>query len=137
MSSFNTHLDVRHIGIQNFILLSDLIYENSDYIITVSKGFDFDGASIPESLWSIVGCPLGGLYSSPACLHDALYASKIFDRKTCDKLFHEAMLSCGVSQSLAKEMYLAVRVFGQYAYEESNGISKYRDMIKIELKGVE
>lgn len=131
MNKFLSTLKVDVVGEQNFILLEPLVYRNKDYDIIVSKGFDFDGASIPRALWSIIGCPMGGLYSSAACIHDALYASKILDRKTCDKLFHEAMLSCNVSESIAKEMYLAVRAFGESTYEESEDMYKYRNLIEI------
>lgn len=133
---FITNLDIRHVGAQSFLILNPLIYENDTFIITVYDGFDYDGASIPKSLWGIIGCPVGEIYSSAACIHDALYASRLFNRKTCDKIFHEAMLSSGVSKSLAKKMYLAVRAFGESAYEEGDDLSKYRNLIKIEVKNV-
>ena len=77
---------------------------------------------------------MGELYSRAACLHDAMYAAKIFDRKTCDKLFHEAMLSDGVDSATAKQMYLAVRGFGASAYDYSPEVAKYRQFINVELK---
>jgi hypothetical protein len=131
MNKFLSKLKVEVTGEQSFILLEPLIYKREDYTIIVHTGFDFDGASIPRLLWSIAGCPMGGLYSAPACIHDALYASKIFDKKTCDKIFHEAMLVAGVNRQLAKEMYLAVRAFGSSAYEEAEDIQKYRNLIEI------
>lgn len=134
MPRFNTSLDVRLIGEQCFLLLNPLEFENAQFKITVLAGFDFDGASIPQSLWSVIGCPMGGLYSMAACLHDALYASKIFDRKTCDKLFHQAMLSSKVDSELAKKMYLAVRAFGGLAYNSADDLPKYRDLITVEIK---
>jgi len=134
MPKFITSLDVRHIGDQSFLLIAPLIYENRQFEITVFQKFDYDGASIPQVLWSWIGCPMGGLYSSAACLHDALYASRIFNRKTCDKLFHEAMLSSGVNKSLAKKMYLAVRAFGESAYVEGDDLSKYRNLIQVTVK---
>lgn len=136
MKRFSTPLDIRHIGVQSFLLLAPLVYENDTFTITVYEGFDYDGASIPKTLWSIVGCPVGELYSNAACIHDALYASKLFNRKTCDKIFHEAMLSSGVNKSLAKKMYLAVRAFGESAYTDSPDIQKYRNIVKIEVKNV-
>jgi hypothetical protein len=131
MNKFLSKLKVEVTGEQSFILLEPLIYKREDYTIIVHTGFDFDGASIPRLLWSIAGCPMGGLYSAPACIHDALYASKIFDKKTCDKIFHEAMLVAGVNRQLAKEMYLAVRAFGSSTYEEAEDIQKYRNLIEI------
>lgn len=131
MNRFETTLKVEVVGEQNFILIEPLVYKRENYTIIVGKGFDFDGASIPRILWTIAGCPMGGLYSAPACIHDALYESKIFDKKTCDKIFHEAMIVSGVDKQLAKEMYLAVRTFGNSAYEESKDINKYRNLIEI------
>ena len=132
---FNSPLDIRHIGAHTFLLLAPLVYENKQFVITVYDGFDYDGASIPKALWSVIGCPMGELYSSAACIHDALYASRLLDRKSCDKIFHEAMLSSGVDSALAKKMYLAVRAFGESSYLENEELLKYRDLIKIELKG--
>lgn len=131
---FKTNLDIRHIGANTFLILAPLVYENKQFVITVYDGFDYDGASIPKALWSIIGCPMGELYSSAACIHDALYASRLLDRKLCDKIFHEAMLSSGVDRALAKKMYLAVRTFGESSYLENEKLSKYRDLIKIEMK---
>lgn len=131
---FLSPLEVRLIGYQSFELLTPLTFENTKFVITVYPGFDYDGASIPEALWSFVGCPMGGLYSAAACIHDALYASKLFDRKTCDKLFYEAMMASKVDKALAKRMYLAVRVFGASAYEDADDLSKYRNLVKIDLK---
>lgn len=134
MPRFNTPLDVRLIGVQSFEVLNPLEFDTYGFYITVLPGFDYDGASIPKALWSIIGPPMGELYSRAACLHDAMYASKIFDRKTCDKLFHEAMLSDGVDHALAKKMYLAVRAFGASAYDDSPEMAKYRQFINVELK---
>ncbi len=134
MPKFSTPLDVRVKGEQLFTLVSPLVYENKKYAITVYSGFEFNGASIPQTLWSIVGCPMGGLYSAAACLHDALYASKLFDRKTCDKLFHEAMISSGVDSALAKKMYLAVRAFGGSAFDDRTDLSETRNLVNIVLK---
>mgnify|MGYP001767071963 CR=1 FL=1 len=131
---FLSPLEVRLIGYQSFELLTPLTFENAKFVITVYPGFDYDGASIPQALWHIVGCPMGGLYSAAACIHDALYASRLFNRKTCDKLFHEAMIASGTDRSLAKRMYLAVRAFGESSYEEGEDLSKYRNLVKIDLK---
>lgn len=134
MPKFSTPLDVRIKGEQLFTLVLPLVYENKKYTITVYSGFEFNGASIPQALWSIVGCPMGGLYSAAACLHDALYTSKLFDRKTCDKFFYEAMISCGVDKATAIEMYLAVRAFGQSAYDDRTYLPESRNLVNIAIK---
>lgn len=137
MIGFTTPLEIRHIGEQHFKLIAPLEYESTDYTIKIYDGFDFDGASIPQSLWSILGCPFGGMYSSPACLHDALYSTHLFNKKTSDKLFHEAMIASGVDNKLAKELYIGVRMFGDSAYNNKENLNKYRSLVEIIVKGNE
>lgn len=134
---FTTPLEIRLIGDQHFMLINPLVYETEDYILTVLTGFDFDGASIPESLWHIIGCPFGGIYTKASCLHDALYSNHIFDRKQSDKILHDAMIASGVSRILAKEMYLAVRMFGEEQYVNGAIKNDFRDILKFESKGKE
>lgn len=136
MNKFNTPLDIRIVGDQLFMLLTALEYEEKEFTIRVYSGFKFDGASIPRILWSIAGCPMGGKYSSASCIHDALYASRLFARKDCDKIFHRAMLASGVDIVTAKQMYLAVRKFGDEPYESKTEIDDAREFVEIKLKGV-
>jgi len=91
---FITPLRIEALRDGQYKLLSPLSFKDGDVIITVQKDFIYDGASIPKSLWSIIGCPMDYAYES--CLHDALYASKIFPRKDCDKYFHKALKARGV-----------------------------------------
>lgn len=135
MNNFENNLKVELIGDQLFRLTDSSKYSNKKFEIKIYKDFEFDGASIPKTLWSIYGCPFGGLYSQAACLHDALYATHLFDRKTCDKIFHEAMLASGVNMNIAKQMYLAVRTFGQSAYDGKYELGKNREFVQINLKG--
>jgi len=112
-----------------FQLLSPLGFKDGKILITVQKGFIYDGASIPRSLWSVIGCPMDYAYES--CLHDALYASKIFNRKECDKYFYKALKARGVSLMIAKEMYLGVR-FGGEAHFGSDSIADAREFVGVE-----
>lgn len=130
---FASDLIVRVVGNGTFLLTEPLIYEHPKYRITVYPGFDFDGASKPVASYSIFGCPIGGEDSRAACIHDALYASKIFDRYTCDRIFFRAMLEDSVDLAKARLMYRTVRAFGESHYDDSPDISKYRDFISIEL----
>lgn len=112
-------------------LLNDLVFEAPEYIITVHSGFIWNGANIPQSLQSIIGCPMDYAYES--CLHDALYASKLFSRKDCDKLFHKALLARQVDEPLAKAMYLAVRIGGDENYGDGS-IYQAREFVSVRLK---
>lgn len=125
------------IGEYKFRLFDKIEFENKNFTILVHKGFEFDGASIPRSLWSIYGCPFGGLYSQAACIHDALYATHLFSKAMSDRIFYEAMIRDGVERRTAIQMYLAVRGFGQSAYDEKYQLSKNREFVEIRLKGNE
>ena len=135
MNKFNSILSISLIDEQLFSLNSQLIYENDKYIFIIHKGFKFDGASIPRPLWSLYGCPFGGIYTMASCLHDALYATHLMNRKDADKLFHEAMTASGVNQLLAKQLYLGVRSFGENAYTEKQELAYNREFIEIKIKG--
>jgi hypothetical protein len=118
MSKFTTDLDIKIIGAQVYEVDSPLVYERENQIIQVNKGFDFDGASVPQMLWGLGLSPMTGGYQRAACLHDALYASECFDRKTCDCIFLEAMTSDGVPYTKRMAMFYAVRMFGSLVWKE-------------------
>lgn len=129
---FKTPLDTRQLDDDTFELLHRLIYRNDDFEITIYKHFDFDGASIPRIFWSLIGSPMTGKYTKSGCLHDALYASKLFSREKCDSLFLEAMKSEGVGAILRYTIFRAVRIGGFMAYGKRD-ISKYRDLVKVDV----
>ena len=79
--SFKTELCLKVIGHQAYAVVEPLVYDNGLLIIQVNPQFDFDGASVPQALWSLGLSPMTGGYQRSACLHDALYASEYFDRK--------------------------------------------------------
>ena len=110
--SFTTRLNLEVMGEQAYEVVSPLVYENDECIIQVNPKFDFDGASVPQCLWSFGFSPMTGGYQRSACLHDALYASEYFEREYCDKLFLEAMESENVGYMRRMSMYYAVRSFG-------------------------
>lgn len=120
---------------QTWILESPLIYENETYRITVLPGFDFDFASIPWFFRRVLP-KNGAKYDRASCLHDALYASKIFDKQYCDLIFYNAMLEDGVNALVASLMYEAVDTFGDSAYNESDDLIRYRNLVKVEVLNV-
>ena len=56
--SFTTELCLKVIGEQAYEVMAPLVYENEQVIIQVNPKFDFDGASIPKALWSVIGSPM-------------------------------------------------------------------------------
>jgi len=132
--SFRSDLVTKRVMDEDYcwILQEQLVYENSKYRITVFAGFDFDFASIPWFFRRVI--PKNGMkYDRASCLHDALYASKILDKKECDSLFLEAMLSDDVNDLLASIMYDAVSIAGGSAYRDEEDLAKYRDLISVEV----
>ena len=107
-----------------FILLEDVVVESLGYKITVKKGFDFDGASIPKWLWSIYGSPLNGNYVVASLIHDGLYASQKVSKEISDKIFLDIMKQSKVGYMKRTSMYLAVKMFGGKDWKEA---SKYKD----------
>lgn len=89
--------------------------ENSEDYIDVPAGFKTDFASVPRPFWSIL--PPDGDYTQAAVLHDFLYRSKQRTREQSDEVFLEAMQVLGVDEWKAQIMFLAVRTFGQIAWD--------------------
>ena len=116
-----------------FILSKDKTVESLGYSITVKKGFDFDGASIPKWLWSVYGSPLNGNYVVASLIHDGLYASQKVSKSVSDKIFLDVMKQSSVGYLKRTSMYLAVKLFGSKAWNKSNEYkdeyTKYVDVI--------
>jgi hypothetical protein len=111
-------ISIEKISKSEYSLLKDVVVESLNYKITVMKGLEFDGASIPKAFWSIVGSPFTGNYTRSALVHDALYMSESLDRKTCDNIFLDLMRQDGVSLVKRTLMYLAVRVGGYFVWKK-------------------
>jgi hypothetical protein len=107
-------IDIRIHRAGEYELLNTAHAVSRGWDITVLEGFRWDGASIPRSLWSKIGCPMD--YAFESLIHDALYRSGLLDRKTADKIFHDLLIERGTSPVLAKAMYLALRIGGSSAY---------------------
>jgi hypothetical protein len=127
-------LIVELIGDMKFKSYEDFFYENENFIIEILKGFELDGLSKPQFVWSIMGAPFGGNDTIAGFVHDALYSTGLFDRKMCDDIFYEIMLFCGVDEEKASAMYYAVRAGGESHYADSSDMVKWREYVKITLK---
>ena len=115
-----------------FILLEDVTVEVLGYRIRVKKGFDFDGASTPQALWSVYGNPLTGKYRIAALVHDVLYASQVLEKSICDSIFLELMKTHGVGYVKRYSMYNAVKVFGFKAWKNNQDeLEKYKEFINV------
>ena len=118
-----------------FILLENIEVKAFNYTITVKEGFDFNGASIPKSLWGLFGNPLSGDFRIAALVHDVLYASQVLPRIVCDDIFLELMRLHGVNYAKRYSMYLAVRSAGGFAWSRNaNECTKYTKFVSVHLK---
>lgn len=96
-------------------LLSELRYTDPDGKVWIAPaGSVVDGASIPRSLWSLMGGPFEGKYRNASVLHDVSYDQKTRPWSECDRMFYNAMRCSGVGAVEAGSMYYALRKFGHH-----------------------
>ena len=105
-------------GLDTVILNGALSYFDvrSKQLFVIPAGFVSDCATIPKTLWSVVGHPLMHQYRYPTILHDFLYGNGVVKRKTADKILRDALVYEGCDKELAAMFYLAVRTFGNEFY---------------------
>jgi hypothetical protein len=96
-------------------LLNELRYTDPQGVVWIAPaGSVVDGASIPRSLWSLMGGPFEGKYRNASVLHDVAYEKKTKPWEQCDRMFYNAMRCSGVSAVEAGTMYYALRKFGHH-----------------------
>jgi Protein of unknown function (DUF1353) len=96
-------------------LLSELRYTDPHGLAWVAPaGSIVDGASIPRSLWSVMGGPFEGKYRNASVLHDVAYEQRNRPWQDCDRMFYNAMRCSGVSAVEAKTMFYALYRFGHH-----------------------
>lgn len=101
------------------------------FVVNVPAGFETDFASVPRVLWNIF--PPWGVYGPASVVHDSLYGREgavgAISKEEADKVFLEAMETSGVPFLKRWTLYLAVKEFGQHAWDSdgviaSQGISR-------------
>lgn len=109
--------------------------KNYAYIITIEKGFVYDGTSAPQILWTLTGITPDGIHRAASLVHDYLYhyegnvpkgtfivldkramtcpyTRKKYTRKFADDFFLK-MLKLYNKRNISNwSMYLFVRLFG-------------------------
>lgn len=76
----------------------------------VPEGFMTDFSSIPKIF--IPFLEWRDKFNKASVVHDFLYHTKQFDRKTSDKIFLELQIALGINKYKAYTFYLTVRLFG-------------------------
>jgi hypothetical protein len=92
---------------------SELVYTSpNNVVITVPAGFVFDGASIPDFAWSVVGHPFLRGYRRPSAVHDYLMKHKTIPSHEAHRYFYNCLRLEGVSRWRAVTLFNSVRLFG-------------------------
>jgi len=100
---------------RNMVLLRELRYTDPQGVTWIAPaGSEVDGASIPRSLWSIMGGPFEGKYRNASVLHDVAYEQHNKPWQECDRMFYNAMRCSGVGAVEAKTMYYSLYKFGHH-----------------------
>ena len=104
-------------------LLNELRYTDPQGTVWIApEGSVVDGASIPKSLWSIMGGPFEGKYRNGSVLHDVSYEQHNRPWQECDRMFYNAMRCSGVSAVEAGTMYLrALQVWAPLEVHHQEG----------------
>lgn len=71
-----------------------------------------NGASIPQTFWSLIGGPFEGPYRNASVVHDVACDRMAAPWEDVHLMFYEACLCGGVDERRAKLMYWAVYQFG-------------------------
>ncbi|WP_308365853.1 MULTISPECIES: DUF1353 domain-containing protein [unclassified Microbulbifer] len=74
------------------------------------KGSTVNGASIPRSLWSMVGSPYTDDYRRASIVHDVACETPEISRKEADVMFYHACHAGGCSPRQARILYAGVRI---------------------------
>jgi hypothetical protein len=95
----------------------DVGNEGSGDTVYVPVKFMTDFASVPRLLWIVF--PQWGKYGNAAVIHDWGYWSKERTKQQTDLIFLEGMKVLGVRPFTRTFLYLAVHVFGWWAWRSA------------------
>jgi len=110
---FDGELELRAVGPGRMELLKPFAYiDGEGETWTVPVGRITDGASIPQVFWSVVGSPFTGNYLRAAVVHDRYCEDEVGPWREVHRMFYEACLCAGVSDTKARLLYAAVYHFG-------------------------
>jgi Protein of unknown function (DUF1353) len=90
--------------------------------VVVPEGFVTDLASIPRAFWQILKPE--GRHAYAAVVHDYLYWTQTRPREEADMIFRFALEDSKVSSETIEALYLAVRSFGQSAWDTNAQLRK-------------
>ncbi|OHX63987.1 DUF1353 domain-containing protein [Flammeovirga pacifica] len=110
------------------ILLDDLSFtDQNNKVWTAPLGAEINGATIPQSLWNIIGSPYVGKYRRASVIHDYFVGEgnnpnvTFQERRLADKMFFEACRHDGCTWKCAAILYIGVSIGSWWSIK---GVSK-------------
>ena len=103
-------------------LLEDLFIKWNNKILIVPAGFQCDGASVPQFLWSTISPAIDPRTLQAAIAHDYLYRNtpENWTRKEADELFYDLCRKNGLSWWASQKAYWGIRLFGAVHWKTEN-----------------
>lgn len=88
-------------------------------VLNIPAGFQCDGASVPQLLWSTISPAIDPRTLRGALAHDYLYrnAPAGWTRKDADELFYDLIREDGLSWWASQKAYWGVRLFGGSSWQ--------------------
>jgi hypothetical protein len=94
-------------------LNADFVFVDPNSKAWVARtGAEIDGASIPQSFWSLIGGPFEGKYRNASVVHDVACDERREPSDEVHEMFYFACRCAGVPERKAKAMYYAVANYG-------------------------
>ena len=102
-------------------------------------GSVINGASIPQWLWDTVGSPYTGCYRNASIVHDiaCVRATTKAERKLADKMFWEACVAGGCTESQANELYVGVRIGAWWSPPSARGLRAMMSTREIKREAID
>ncbi len=118
----------------HYKLENDVTYSWGNEKITINKGYEFDGASVPRVLHWFIG-PMDPRVVASSLIHDAIYSNpdlkgigsyyvdekpseKVFTKPEADKLFKLVNRANNMDRVRTTLAYWAVKLFGRGEFDK-------------------
>ena len=116
---FRTHTEDERGNVLTVLYNYRVEYNGKSFLIP--RGFESDGASVPRLFWSLVFSPTDSHAATAGICHDYIYREQLpeWTREEADRMFYALLIEFGVNVASAQSAYLALRLFGQLAWNEN------------------
>ena len=116
---FKTHQEDERGNVLTVFYNYRVDYNGKTFLIP--RGFESDGASVPRLFWSLVFSPTDSHAATAGICHDWIYRDQPegWTREEADRMFYALLIEFGVNVASAQSAYLALRLFGGWAWDEN------------------